>query len=463
MTVRDCETGWVGPADDSGLRFPTVAQLELDQLLEQLIERARDVQATQGRLRGLLRANMEISQGVDLETVLQHVVGAGRRLVHARYAALGVVDQGRLVRFIHDGMDDTLVARIGDLPQGKGVLGVLIDDPRPVRMRDIAEHERSVGFPAQHPPMRSFLGVPIQVQDRIFGNLYLTEKEGGGQFNADDEELVTALAAAAGLAIENATLFAKAGRRQAWQAATAAVANRTLTATSTDEAVRHLVAQAIEASGADGAAFMVRSEDEPAELRVAVALGSLASWEGDRLPVAGTVSGLVITERRALLLSDPATDPRMSAFRRLRPDLGPTLSAPVIGESEAVGVVTVVRSLGGAVFDTADLDMITGFGVQAALAIEMAEVRRDNEQLHRLEDRRQIAEDLQRGVIRRLSALSMELPGVAARAGNPEVRALIDERVTEIDDIIRDFRTAVFGLHRPAGGPATGDRPSDPD
>lgn len=443
-------------AEDSGLRFPVVARLELDQLLEQLIERARDVQATQGRLRGLLRANMEISQGVDLETVLQHVVGAARRLVKARYAALGVIDQGRLVRFIHDGMADALVARIGDLPQGKGVLGVLIDDPRPVRVHDIAEHERSVGFPAHHPPMRSFLGVPIQVRDRIFGNLYLTEKDDGEEFGADDEELVTALAAAAGLAIENATLFAKAGRREAWQAATVEVANQTLTVTSTQEAVRHLVAQAVAACGADGATFVTPS-DQPGQLRIAVAVGTLAGWEGELLPADGTVTGVVIAERRAMLLADPAADPRMNAFRRLRPDMGPTLAAPVIGESDVIGVVTVARSVGRGMFDTADLDMIAGFGVQAALAIEMAEVRRDNEQLHRLEDRRQIAEDLQQGVIRRLSALSMTLPGIAARVSSPEVRALISQRINEVDDIIRDFRTAVFGLHRP-----TDDQPTDP-
>jgi two-component system, NarL family, sensor histidine kinase DevS len=447
----------VGGAEEPGLRFPAVARLELDQLLEQLIERARDVQATQGRLRGLLRANMEITQGVDLENVLQHVVGAARRLVHARYAALGVIDQGRLVRFIHDGMDTELVARIGDLPQGKGVLGVLIDDPRPVRVRDIGEHERSVGFPAHHPPMRSFLGVPIRIQDRIFGNLYLTGKEDGEEFGADDEELVTALAAAAGLAIENATLFAKASRRQAWQAATVEVANRTLTAASTEEAVRHLVAQAVAASGADGATF-VTPTDDPAELRILVATGTLAGWEGDRLPADGTVSGVVIAERRAMLLSDPGSDPRMSAFRRLRPDMGPTLAAPVIGESDVIGVVTVARSVGRGMFDATDLDMIAGFGVQAALAIEMAEVRRDNEQLHRLDDRRQIAEDLQQGVIRRLSELSMTLPGIAARVASPAVHDLIEQRITEVDDIIRDFRAAVFGLHHPID-----DRPTDPD
>jgi GAF domain-containing protein len=446
----------VSGAEDSGLRFPGVARLELDQLLEQLIQRARDVQATQGRLRGLLRANMEITRGVDLENVLQHVVGAARRLVRARYAALGVIDQGRLVRFIHDGMDDELVARIGDLPQGKGVLGVLIDDPRPIRLNDIAEHERSVGFPAQHPPMRSFLGVPIRVQDRIFGNLYLTEKNDGEEFEADDEELVTALAAAAGLAIENATLFAKAGRRQAWQAATVEVANRTLTATDTEEVVHHLVEQALRAAEADGASFIV-PVDEPGQLRVTVGIGSLSRWQGEPLAAAGSVSGLVIAERRALLLADPLADPRLAELRRLRPDMGPVLAAPVIGESGVIGVVTVARAVGGALFDTADLDMIAGFGVQAALAIEMAEVRRDNEQLHRLEDRRQIAEDLQQGVIRRLSALSMTLPGIAARAGSPEARDLIDQRVTEIDDIIRDFRSAVFGLHHP-----TDDRPTDP-
>jgi transcriptional regulator with GAF, ATPase, and Fis domain len=155
--------------------FPSVARLELDELLEQLIARARDVQATQGRLRGLLRANRLVAAAVDLDELLGHILEAARSLVDARYAALGVVEQGRLVRFLHLGMDEQTVAAIGHLPEGKGLLGRLIDYPEPLRLPDIGAHLASVGFPEHHPPMRSFLGVPIQVGSRIYGNLYLTD------------------------------------------------------------------------------------------------------------------------------------------------------------------------------------------------------------------------------------------------------------------------------------------------
>jgi GAF domain-containing protein len=204
------------------MNFPQVARLELDELLEQLVAGARDVQDTQGRLRGLLRAYLEVARAVDLEELLLHIVNAARELVDARYAALGVIQQGRLVRFLHTGMDDVTVESIGHLPEGKGVLGRLVDYPEPLRLDNIAEHMSSVGFPEHHPPMRSFLGVPIRIGDRVFGNLYLTDKQSPHGFTADDQELVQALATAAGVSIENAMLFerrvaANSGRRRWWR------------------------------------------------------------------------------------------------------------------------------------------------------------------------------------------------------------------------------------------------------
>ena len=196
-------------------------QLELDQLLAQLVARAQDVMAAQGRLRGLLAANQMIIGDLELPVVLRRIAQAACRLVNARYAALGVLaPAGGLEQFIHVGVDQETVDRIGHLPTGKGLLGALIDDPHPIRLQRIADDPRSVGFPGEHPPMTSFLGVPIRVRDEVFGNLYLTESA-TGEFTADDEEMVTALAATAGVAIENARLFEQARKRQDWlQAAT---------------------------------------------------------------------------------------------------------------------------------------------------------------------------------------------------------------------------------------------------
>src|SRR5512142_2623213 len=203
-----------------GLRFPDVPRLELDQLLEQLVERADDVRAAQGRLRGLLRAYALVASDLRLPVVLRHIVTAARELLGARYAALGVLDrEGGLEQFVHAGMDDALVNQVGGLPQGRGILGLLISEPVPLRLADLAAHPASSGFPPGHPPMTSFVGVPIRIGQEVFGNLYLTERARGGEFTAEDEELAIALAAAAGAAIANARRFAESAQRRRWLAA----------------------------------------------------------------------------------------------------------------------------------------------------------------------------------------------------------------------------------------------------
>ena len=174
--------------------------MELEEVIDQLTARAQDVLAAQGRLRQLLRANAGIVGDLSLPVVLRQIVTSARDLVQARFAALGVVRDGVLEEFIHTGMDAEQVERIGQLPQGEGILGLLIDHPQPVRLDDLTQHRQTVGFPDGHPPMQSFLGVPIRVRDRVFGNLYLTESV-NGSFSVDDEQLVTALAATAGVAI----------------------------------------------------------------------------------------------------------------------------------------------------------------------------------------------------------------------------------------------------------------------
>ena len=215
-------------SEDGPLCFPDVPRLALDELLEQLMARAQEVVNTQGRLRGLLRANQMIGSDLALPVVLRRVVDAARELIGARYAALGVIaPDGHLSEFVHVGMPDEDVARIGHLPQGKGLLGALIDDPAPIRLDRLGDDERSSGFPPGHPPMDTFLGVPIRVRDEVFGNLYLTGSTRGA-FTAEDEELAKALAATAGGAIDNARHYATARSRQQWLQATAAITRQML-------------------------------------------------------------------------------------------------------------------------------------------------------------------------------------------------------------------------------------------
>lgn len=434
-----------GPRVLSPAGFPGVARLELDDLLGQLIARATDVQNTQGRLRGLLRANMEVARAVTLDEVLTHILGAARTLVGARYAALGVVEDEQLVRFLHVGMDADTVRAIGPLPNGKGLLGRLIDYPEPLRLADIAEHVSSVGFPAHHPPMRSFLGVPIGVGSRNFGNLYLTDKQGASEFSHDDEELATALAAAAGVAIDNAALLNESRRRQRWQTAMTALSTAVL---GSDDpaafAVPQIVANAGTASGAAGICVCVPAAD-PDHLLVAAAVGVYADRFAATVAIAGSIYGEALRVRRPVVVSDPTSDPRTAA--RVPDCTGPMVAIPIRSEVAVTGVLFLCRRPGEPVFDLLDLEMLSAYADHAALVMQLAHARQDNQQLRMVSERQHIAENLHRLVIHRLSRLGMDLLGVAARVQDKQIRATITTKITDTDEIIHELRAAIFALH----------------
>lgn len=426
----------------TGHGFPQVARLELDQLLEQLIDRARDVQTTQGRLRGLLRANLEVARAVDVDEVLRHILDAATTLVDARYAALGVVREGLLVRFVHTGMDEATIEAIGSLPEGKGLLGQLIEVPRPLRLPDIAGHHASVGFPADHPPMRTFLGVPIRVKDRVFGNLYLTDKRGGAEFSADDEELVLALAAAAGVALENAALFADAERRHAAREAMASLSTAVLSS-DRDQAMAHIVHLVQSTVNCAGVSLCVPAGDE---VTVAAALGILANWNGETLPVAGTIYEQARSADAPVALADASTDPRTA--ERVRDHLiGPCVAVPMRTDVEFNGILFACRRRDEAPFDPVDLETLTTYARHAALVLQLAAARQDNELLRIAEDRRQIGEDLQDRVINQLFGIGLDLQGAAARISDTTVRTILENKVDDIDASIRAIREAVFSLN----------------
>jgi GAF domain-containing protein len=431
------------------LAFPGAAKLELDELLEQLVARARDVQDTQGRLRALLRANLKVARGIDERDVLRRLVDAARELVHARYAAVGEVRDGHLIQFVHTGMDDATVARIGRIPEGKGLLGVLVEHPQRLRLRDLAEHPGSAGFPEHHPPMRSFLGVPVRVRDRVFGTLYLTDRQGAEEFTAEDEDLLAALAVAAGIAIENANLYVESRRRQRWQAAMVELTAQLLTGSDLDQALRQMVRHALRASDADGASVEVPTDD-PGLLRVAAAEGIFRPWQGEVFPLEGSASAIALHERRAALVADLSSDARIRIAGHCLDEVGAAVIAPVAGEGRAAGALIVSRFRENGSFDSADLDMIGGFAAQAALVLELAEARCDNERLRLLEDRERIGSDLQHSVIQRLFGLGLSIQAIAGRVVDPEVEQFITDRVEEIDEIIRDIRETVFALRASA-------------
>lgn len=435
------------------ISFVGTARLELDELLEQLIGRARDVQETQGRLRGLLRAHQVIARADDLDVVLRHIVEAARELVNARYAALGVVSAGRLTRFVHTGMDDATVHAIGHLPEGKGLLGLLVDYPQRLRLGDIADHVASVGFPDNHPPMQSFLGVPIRLGERIFGNLYLTEKVGRPEFTSDDEALVEALAGAAATAIENAMLLDETRRRQQWQAAMMRIVTGLLGGDDPEAALQNLVRHAQEALGADGAGVNLPVDGED-HWRVAVTSGSYTRWQGARIRMDESVSATAVKAGGLVVVDDPTTDPRTAAASATEEpgSIGQTMAAPLYASRGPIGVLVASRQTGSHPFDGVDREVIQAIAAQAGLALELAEVRRDNEILRRAEDRAEIADRLRRQVIERLFQHALTLQGLAARAGD-QIRSGLQRQVDEVDEVIKDIRAAVFEIENGDSSP----------
>jgi signal transduction histidine kinase len=422
-----------------------VPTLELDELLGQLFERAQDVRNANDRLRGLFRANQSIVGDLSLATVLQRIVEAACELLEARYGALGVLspDGQGLEQFIHVGIDQETVERIGSLPQGKGVLGALIEEPAPIRLHDLSDDLRSVGFPAGHPPMHTFLGVPITIRGEVFGNLYLTERR-AGDFTDSDVELASALAATAAVAIENARLFDEAERRQAWTQAAADVAVRMVTAPDED-ALRIVVEQIHRLARADVVTLTLPASDGDMVVSVAVGKGA-ERLEGAVYPVAGTLSEEVLETGRPILLTGPDDRPDREVHLRAEVPVGPVMVLPLAGVDDPRGTLAVGRLHGGHQFSRTDLELASAFANQAALALELSESRQDKERMQLFEDRDRIARDLHDHVIQQLFASGLTLQGVAMGLNDPVRAARIDQVVDSLDTAIQQSRSSIFVL-----------------
>jgi signal transduction histidine kinase len=436
------------------LSFPDAPRLELDQLLAQLVERAQEVMGTQGRLRGLLRANYLVTGDLSLSAVLRRIVEAAGELVGARYAALGVVaPDGGLAEFVHSGMSEEDVRRIGHLPEGKGLRGALLTDPRPIRLRQICDDPRSAGFPSGHPPMASFLGVPIRIRDEIFGRLYLSESA-RGEFTAEDEALITALATSAGVAIDNARLYESARSRGEWLQASAAVTRQLLSAEpSAGDPLDVIAERSREITGAALVAVLLPADRQGRpglEVRVAVGAAAdslVARWVplGDSLPGRAYVGAEPV---RLASLQD-------AAGPRVAPDveLGSVLAVPLLGSHRVHGVLWAGRLPDRPAFTETELEMASSFANHAALAIELAEARAEQQRAAMLDERERIAADLHDHVIQRLFAAGLSLQSVAvAQAEGPVKRRLLTT-IGDLDDTIKQVRTTIFQLQQ---GPATG-------
>lgn len=427
------------------LGLTPLSRVRLDELLQEMLDRVGDVVASRERLRSLLDAVVGLSTDLDLHSTLERIVESAARLVNAKYAALGVIGPDRkLVEFITHGIDAQTHAEIGDLPTGRGVLGLLIEDPRPVRMPDITRHPKSYGFPPNHPPMHSFLGVPVRIRDQVFGNLYLAEKQGAAEFTDDDEEIVAALAAAAGVAVENARLYAIAHRRERWLAATAEITSLLLGDVQRNTALRLVARRAREVAEADLALVLLQDE-EAGQLTVEVAdsadPAAAASLAGVVLPLSETA----FADRGNLVLEDLGK----AAPWPVPVATGPAVVAPLAATDTFHGVLVVAQPVGASRPADEDVPMLTTFAGQAALALERARAQEERELLVVLEDRERIARDLHDVVIQRLFATGLHLQTAAQLAGRPELAARINTAVDDLDTTIRDIRTAIFELRTP--------------
>ncbi|WP_017539820.1 sensor histidine kinase [Nocardiopsis halophila] len=419
----------------------------LDELLAELNARLQTELSSRDRVHSLLEAVLSIGRELDLGTVLRRLTQAAADLVDARYAGLGVIgEDGRFSEFIPVGLTEEQASRVSRFPHGEGLLAEPTRERRALRLGDLSRHPGRHGFPDGHPPMRSFLGVPIQVRDEVFGNLYLTEKRGAGQFDEDDEAVVTALATAAGVAIENARLYEETRRRERWLSASTDITTRLLSGEDPHDVLGLLARNSREMAGADIAVVLL-PDPRGRELIAQIADGPVAGQIlGTPLTVSQTACGAVYRHGEAVTIPDLRhADCPMLTHR----GFGPGLLVPLGTPDRTRGVLLLAKKGVSSPFGATTRHMIDAFAGQAAVALELAEARRDAERLVVLEDRDRIAKDLHDVVIQRMFASAMTLMSTLRLVEAPQARDRIQHTIDDLDETIREIRSTVFALQTP--------------
>ncbi|HEY0718968.1 MAG TPA: GAF domain-containing protein [Streptosporangiaceae bacterium] len=376
------------------------------------------VQATQDRLRGLLQAVLTVGSGLDLETTLTRIVDAAVELVDAGYGALALAG------------DDERRLESGERPEADGSAG-------------------------RNPPTGAFLGVPVRVGEQVFGNLFLTEKRGGGQFTKDDHGVLTALGAAAGIAIENARLYDEARHQQRWLQASGEVTTSLLSGTDPRHVLSAVTVKVHELSGADLVLLGI-PEDDGRSVTITSAEGDGADRvRGLVLPADGSLAGQVLLTGHPVTVPDFPAHPRAAAAARgPMGHLGQMMIFPIGAPGNVRGVLSVGRRRGAAALTPATADLIASFAAQAGVALELAARRSDAERLSLYEDRDRIARDLHDLVIQRLYATGMSLEGMVPMIGHPEVARRVRGAVDAMDETIMDIRVTIFALQSRGAHPA---------
>ncbi|MET7581708.1 sensor histidine kinase [Streptomyces microflavus] len=422
-------------------------RLRLDELLDELQVHIDQVRGARDRLNGLLDAVMEVGRGLALPQVLRDIVESAVSLVDAEYGALGVVgsDQ-KLAEFLPIGIDEEKRQQIGGLPTGHGLLGELIRHPEPLRLPELSDHPASAGFPPHHPPMHSFLGVPIRVRDEVFGNLYLTEKRGAEDFDAEDEAVVSTLAVAAGIAIENARLYEEGRIRERWLTASSDLTSELLSGEAESQVLEDMLEQAIDIARADlGVFYLIGTVGE---MTGSLALGEKAErHRGVVLPSSrGTLAAVALAEDGMVTVADVSSDPRVQVQRERWEGFGPAVAVTLGTKERLNGVMILARVRNRTAFVSAEITALPGFVGQAALALELADHRSDSERMSLLADRERIARDLHDLAIQRLFATGMTLQSARPLVEHPEAAERLGRAIDDLDTTIKIIRTTIFGL-----------------
>ncbi|MCJ0903320.1 GAF domain-containing sensor histidine kinase [Rhodococcus sp. ARC_M6] len=402
------------------------------------------------RIDGLLEALLAVSAGLDLDVTLRTIVKSAIALVDAKFGALGVRGEGdELEQFVYEGIGEATRELIGDLPRGRGVLGVLISNPKVLRLEDLSQHEASVGFPEHHPPMRTFLGVPIQTRGTVFGNLYLTEKSNGRSFTVHDETIVRALASAAGIAIDNSQLYAQAQIKQEWQRATSEVATALLAGVDALQVLQLISDRSLSLTQSDCAFLAVPPDPELTsadltELVITVASGPGSDiLVGRGIPLASSTSGQAYRLKKPITADALEFDPGFSDEQKY----GPAIVLPLRDGQQVMGVLAVLKSCGAQLYRPDQVTLMSAFADQGAVALRLAGNQRRMRELDVLSDRDRIARDLHDHVIQRVFAVGLSVQGTLQRARSPEVQRRLKGTIDDLQDIIQDIRRTIFDLH----------------
>ncbi|HJV12350.1 MAG TPA: GAF domain-containing protein, partial [Propionibacteriaceae bacterium] len=434
-------------------------RLTVELLMSQLVDQASVIMTAQQRLRRLLIANRSIVQELSLPAVLRRILDTAKDVSGAKYAALGVIGaDGLIEEFLHLGLDEDAVQSVPgslsepchDLPKGRGLLGALIKDPKPIRLSRLADDPRSSGIPEGHPEMTTFLGVPIRSRDAVFGNLYLTDRADGSSFTAEDEELILALAATAGIAIENARLYEESRRRQEWLRASGEISRQLLDPEADYSETLHHIATSVKRLASADVVSLVRptdDDDDETQLEVLVATGA-AEREliGLRYPTSNSIAWQAMREGHGVRVQSVDQHPDVHLHLRPYVPVSHAMALPLRGETGPRGAIVAGRKLPRAPFTDADVDMAETFAGQAAIALELSDARADQQRLGVLEDRDRIARDLHDHVIQRLFAAGLSLQSIATTINDGAVDQRLTRTVEELDDTIGQIRNTIFAL-----------------